>query len=532
MDPSTLLSQQTLNAAIYSNRFERSPICSTGNCTFPNFSSVGWCSKCSQPSDWKFIEGCSLVFKDTDFYFSTTLQYADDGWLYTANRNCTLSSESGHLHTNITITALAANITTDEKAAINSTFQNYTTAYRLVQPFSEIATTFWPNPDPQPGNQPYPYVPWGERVPMGEWINMNFKTVNWSLVVDSVNTSICTLDLCLRDYEVTVASGTTRAVATNQRFGRRYYRSGKNFAEITAAEVVQEFDEGGDRWLAYVCWEPGGTPNNSSWKYESDSDMYVSPSDFAFCISSGDTFWVWYALVGTAVAGNLSLGLDFGSGATLENGKLHFNSTKMPISLLLDKYNSMVSYNGSLTVSFTEYFSNLPNDWATVSTVTTQRLGLEAVMSSIAASLTQMGLEDPSSNDILGKLGTVEAVVHVRWEWLALPGFLMVGVALFLVVTVILNNRSKTPVWKSSTNALLYHGLEEELKGDSDLLTASSMADLAASTLVSLTTSVKCARPVLAMPAAPSAIPDAYCPISKTEMSDVREEAVPGATTM
>jgi hypothetical protein len=415
MRPTNLQSQQALTAGIYTDGFGRSPSCLTGNCTFPSFSSVGWCSQCSQPSDWHFVDGCSLIFQDTDF----DLEGPDDDWSFGANRTCTLVSQSGHSQ-DIMISAVGA-----IGASVARGDTDYTAELELFQtttefqPVSILSSLVSTPPDSR--------FPWGGRVPMGQWAMATFKIANWSLAVDSVDT--CTLDLCLRDYNVTVTGGTTRAVASNERFGRRYFRNGKNFSEIAWQQASQEIDA-----LPYLCWEPDGSPKNSSWTHEKvddNYDLYVSPSDYAICMPSASLLWNWSPTIAPMVVGNWSTSTDFGAGgSSVDNGTFHFDSTNM----LLGWDNlagSFQSYNGSATVSDRAYDA-VDIDETRVNVVTIKQLGLETVMSNIAASLTQLGLKDPSVNEITGKIGTVETVAHVRWEWPALPGFLPIGITFFL----------------------------------------------------------------------------------------------------
>ncbi|KAF2104206.1 hypothetical protein NA57DRAFT_70423 [Rhizodiscina lignyota] len=58
----------TINSGVYSNtgQFERDPTCPSGNCDWPPFESVGWCSKCINATSLASLSGCDLKFNKTD----------------------------------------------------------------------------------------------------------------------------------------------------------------------------------------------------------------------------------------------------------------------------------------------------------------------------------------------------------------------------------------------------------------------------------------------------------------------------------
>ena len=56
--------------------------------------------------------------------------------------------------------------------------------------------------------------------------------------------------------------------------------------------------------------------------------------------------------------------------------------------------------------------------------------------------------------------GECHPVIHVQWGWLALPTSLVILAPILQLVTMVRTNRRDTPVWKSSTLALVFHGRE------------------------------------------------------------------------
>ena len=146
--------------------------------------------------------------------------------------------------------------------------------------------------------------------------------------MDSVDA--CTLDLCLRDYQVTFDGDTTCGEASNEIYGRRYFRS-RNLTEITWQEVCDLRH----KFLLesiIMCWEPDGTPKKGSWKFEDLGhalQLYASSSAFLFCMDYGYSHWHWADQIADAINGRGTTPVYFGTGASGEYGIVHFNNTNM-----------------------------------------------------------------------------------------------------------------------------------------------------------------------------------------------------------
>lgn len=59
----------------------------------------------------------------------------------------------------------------------------------------------------------------------------------------------------------------------------------------------------------------------------------------------------------------------------------------------------------------------------------------------------------------LGQVYTTQTYVHVTWPWLILPVALVIASCLVLLAAIISSSRHQTIVWKSSSLAVLFHGL-------------------------------------------------------------------------
>ncbi|RHZ55393.1 hypothetical protein CDV55_105242 [Aspergillus turcosus] len=110
-------------------------------------------------------------------------------------------------------------------------------------------------------------------------------------------------------------------------------------------------------------------------------------------------------------------------------------------------------------------------------------IGFEEAMKRIAASLTRLGLK--TTNDSFhGTVNTEEVFVSVQWPWLTFPASLVLVGTIFLVITIALNRKNHVPLWKSSALPPFYHGLEK-LQND-EYATSSFMEKNAESTKVRL----------------------------------------------
>ena len=77
----------------------------------------------------------------------------------------------------------------------------------------------------------------------------------------------------------------------------------------------------------------------------------------------------------------------------------------------------------------------------------------------------------------LGEAFINTTCIHVRWPWLALPAALLVTTLIFLVTLIAqTTGKDSCEVWKSSQDALLWHGLDGSAMDESaNLVTASDM---------------------------------------------------------
>ena len=237
-----------------------------------------------------------------------------------------------------------------------------------------------------------------------------------------------------------------------------------------------------------ICWKPEtlrGQNVSTPIVYgpgDTADDMYTNPANMAWCQPSGDP---------RAWADDVLRPL---SGGVVQDLIVFVHSEPG------DKFLAVMS-NGT-------YYSSASPD---VESPILQRVFgsgpgplVETYMPGITASLTHNNLnfDSPSLlgygtgsnlssivNHLPGTVWSQQVFVHVRWAYLTLPVILTVAAAAFMAITAYQTRRQHLPLWKSSTMALLYHGLAEDLIDEhQSYQTASGMADVAGGVYVRLGT--------------------------------------------
>ncbi|KAK0312714.1 hypothetical protein LTR01_002376 [Friedmanniomyces endolithicus] len=84
------------------------------------------------------------------------------------------------------------------------------------------------------------------------------------------------------------------------------------------------------------------------------------------------------------------------------------------------------------------------------------------LMTQIATSLTTfMRQSEDASHSVVGDATYVTSFVQARWYWLVSPVLLLLMIFCFMLSTIILSAHRGIPTWKSSSLAVLIHGLDE-----------------------------------------------------------------------
>lgn len=76
-------------------------------------------------------------------------------------------------------------------------------------------------------------------------------------------------------------------------------------------------------------------------------------------------------------------------------------------------------------------------------------------------------------------MGMVGTYVRVRWIWLTLTAVLIISSAAFLALAMLETRYKKAEVWKDSSLALIFHGLEQKRESTGVVNKLSDMEDVA-----------------------------------------------------
>lgn len=83
---------------------------------------------------------------------------------------------------------------------------------------------------------------------------------------------------------------------------------------------------------------------------------------------------------------------------------------------------------------------------------------VSAIMANVASSLTTVLRTGSNSTVAKGIVWQEQTVIHIQYEWLVLPIVLVLSSVVLLASAAM--NRSRAPLWKSSSYPLLYHGIQ------------------------------------------------------------------------
>ncbi|MDV3160343.1 MAG: hypothetical protein Q8787_02570, partial [Sweet potato little leaf phytoplasma] len=94
----------------------------------------------------------------------------------------------------------------------------------------------------------------------------------------------------------------------------------------------------------------------------------------------------------------------------------------------------------------------------------------------IAASMTEQVRTSTSSYMVPGLAIHDETYVRVRWGWMAFPLITLALSIIHLVVTILVNRKVGAPLWKASSIALLFHGVDLQNPAQTEIDAMNRMA--------------------------------------------------------
>jgi len=425
---------QALSNGVYTDNFDRTPGCPSGNCTWPSFRSLGWCNKCEDATD-QVRDNCTYS------YDASTLNQSQHYF-----GSCNIRLSQGY----------AANLVWEVVPSGDSGFglQATTEVIWLVDDGNSTTTATFDNPSFLGVDSPQAVL--GHA--MMEFDDPTHPEKGFHVA----NASQCVLSYCVRDYQITVGSGDLSVSLSPPNFGKVYTKDDVDMACWTAD---------GDSILEMNYTNV--TTTMSFAQQHIDYQNLVDPKHFTFCAPR-------------AISASQGLGLALG-GYGLSIGNMISGSRQSAFAF------------SDPTVQEMDYFGVTNDASNDVFTFLSTNGGLRSVMPRLADSLTSLSLTLPNRTEsITGSFSSPEVFVAVRWEWMSLPIFLCVCGAIFLAVTAFSSRIAGVGLWKGSSLAYFYHGLEESPVAFESYDTASWMQASAESTRVSLRFSERTGRVCLA----------------------------------
>ena len=417
--------------------FDREPICSTGQCSWPTFQSIGWCSKCENLTNSATLNNCK--FSDlaneklnVSDHCVLDLGHGDNFSLFRDLDSHATRAVSDH---NLTGTRYNMTFTSDVIWPLSYGNAGTYLIHLNVPGLSSKPTTILDvrNPLIAIGHASVELVGNYDRAGVA-------LASQDSNILRIAEASQCILQPCEKTLTVTKVNGTSTWNDDHTNFG------------IIVPGRAPSLDAAIDRGQNYtaLCWKAEAGDLDL---VQFDAEHYSADSSKkAFCPVEDYAYEIQKSLQG------------------------QYNQ-ELQVIMFDDGKSNALSYSSEAS----DYKNERSN---TVGPESTR--SLEQRVESIATALTNWGLQttnDTVRGDAIGE----ESYVHVRWKWIILPAVLELASLTLLVVTIIHSRREDVPLWKTSALALIYHGVDE-LRGRETLATErlSSMEVTAKTTDVQL----------------------------------------------
>ncbi len=440
--------------------------CPNGNCTFPPFKSLSWCSECVDVTDYVIMTGDGM---NIDFLhpLNVSAGYENFDW---AQADYQLNIDMGT--TFVVDQPLNTYNAGELQIALDDTSSN-------LEAFLHVPTSHVWAPTM------YKWEAGGvDARRVGNLLRPATSLAHVDLEYDRFSpfknvtvkrASICALNPCLREYNVRVTAGRVETTVLRTEYGVL----ASSVPGFNTASLSPYDDEP-------VCW----VANSTSVSSDSANSTSPLPPGKSFCdqgtyqwtICDVDTSFIIcdFDAVGQAQMVQDALLGNRSDVSCLQGPNSSFFSMEKT-------HNPVHVANASQGDNITR-LSYIP-PWSSRSSYDEESWqspayrhalsgqngsSLERTLEDIAASLT-VALQsaagaDPNGARILGQTAVIEAYVHVRWLWLIYPATILALGILFVGWTIVVTSLASSPsiatsdigygkrLWKSSSLALIYHG--------------------------------------------------------------------------
>ncbi|KAI1429308.1 hypothetical protein F5Y12DRAFT_797566 [Xylaria sp. FL1777] len=434
-DLDNLRVQQSLFGAIWNNAslYDRKVHCPTGNCKFPSFKTLEWCSKTETIDTSRLSTNCSLItYNPDDFtminkhYYQTGEKIVDDvvcGWF--------LDNSTTPLVTfpvQFSLDVLHTGLVLDNPIVNVARFKYHYAA----------ADNGWL----------LDFMPASTGWACTSLLNIScpLLLINYVFMdafqgpVQRMEQSVLTL--CATEYEIHVSSGVPTKEAVRSQYGR------------FKINVTEKYPG----WVGI-----GGICFTSSYDY----DLYPPFSNdtgFSEPLSSNTTLSFCWRAEGRALDDNP--GGEWGWFQWLSFLKMAVFLDQNETAFRGWNLNGDTSYRGA----------KLKLDSHAILAMVKAK-GLKTIMEGITASMNS-AWRQMSQERVTGSYINSETIFEISWAWIILP--VTLNIFGYVVLVSVIRNSTKTSpgkLWKGSILASLYHGLREEcISGNVDTIEAMEKA--------------------------------------------------------
>jgi hypothetical protein len=405
---------KAVDTGIRSNpeQYAQKPSCSSGNCTWAEYSTTGWCSKCQDAMPYVKLNDCDLSGYNFD--------------VDPLNRTGSCSIDFGHGDT-VQVLSPPQSIY-QNNTGFNTQSYTYnvsTLSTAVVWPLGLLNSNYSMPLD----NKTYA----GATNPIVALGNVHLKRCNEVAEFSGLDEGLCityaeecVLSLCTTLVETSVENGTPKIAFNDEDYGclSQAYNESREY-----------YDSDSLCWQAgKLCTDPNSV-NNTPTQTQSSSPLI---SDFC-----SDGIIVQNRALSDSDNSDPSPRLSNVQGKLLT--RLTGNQSARWI--IGDKGGFREGYTQTSSFSMEYIIAN----------------GLEPVLAEVAPSLTHQALLANTSVEEIGAVWTIETFVAVDWPWLIYPAMLVLSSIVLLALTALHSHRCGLRTWKSSILPLLYRTLDPDL---------------------------------------------------------------------
>lgn len=471
-----------INAISRETILETNPSCPTGNCTFPVFSSLAFCSNCvdvtqslQQNSNCSQNEGWNMK-TEIDKYENVSTSFPQKTMsctfrlpLFSSDRNYSYPDD---LDENSSFT-VSWDVRKDEQPVANA--HDAPLFLNVLLPSHDFSERFQSS-DGKNISSHFTAMALIKFAPQADSARVGFvRTAH-----------VCALSVCAKEYNMSMTSGLFRSEIVST-----------SYSEFDGPTIIDQKNTGNPSYRFSFSDDLNNNFTVDSYLTNTISipiiyNKTISNDSIFGDPSSGDPS------SGDPISGDSSsshpssvrpISLDVGSGNPISGyaisgdpisgdpiSTVAFSFEEKMTEVLQKAFEGILRSNYDLSM-INNWFANPRDIYLSGLNTSTN---IPKTMDRVTAAMSNR-LRDISNITVEGQSGSMELYVRVSWWWLLLPTSTVVFATFFLISITITTRKHKVPIWKTSELTLLFHGLDlSSLGGDSiEMLKASEMEDIA-----------------------------------------------------